>query len=155
MKNFHLSLMLVGVLLLTPFSFAYANMLPDDTSPLFIVALFGVLFIVPVLVNIAIEAIAGFVYTKKAHKPMKILIWHALANIFTYIPFFLAFNDNDGVGFVVVAEVIIVCIEASVIRLAGRKYMTWKDAWALSTVANLVSLVCGVLLNGFLSPFIS
>ena len=68
-----------------------------------------------------------------------------LTNVMTYLPFMIVMSILKVKG-ILIAEVIIVVIEAVIYR-ANIKEMTWKDAFTLSLIANIVTVVAGILIK--------
>ena len=150
------SLIAIVIALQLPTAFTRANMMPDDANVFFIGNVIVLFFGVPVLINLLIEAAAGLAYVRLTKKPTQMLLSQAIANIVTFIPFVTIFMVNDELNApiaITIAEIIIVTIEACILRLAHRRTLTWKDAFTLSAIANGASIVFGVILSDFYLSF--
>lgn len=147
MKYFRPTAALVLASLFIPFAFAHANMFPVGVPWYVRAAVFGTIVLVPTVVNAVTEALVGFVYVTYAKKPKSVLLWQLLANIITFVPFFIVFSDDVGnLVHLTVAEVAIVSIETCIIRIGARRSMRWSDALILSLLANITTITLSIFL---------
>src|SRR5262249_13025365 len=109
--------------------------------------------IVPsLIVTIVVETMVAGLLLLIRRKPMYVLLWVPIVNLITlpalwwFVTGPFLFEDSSGGLKLLIAEIVVVLVEGSLLYLASRRAITLRYALTLSVIMNVASFVVGILL---------